>query len=699
MLFVDDVDKYDNDVDPYNQAREQLVTFIEKTYDINGEEANAVYKEMLKDRDVKNPQVTFVERENSLDRRDAAVGLLEYIEHHKTNNESMTPAFTCYDRKEPSYQGLFIQDGLSKRSDKKKEAAICEGKGDKLGFLINNLLQKAFKLRNNSLSGAYLSMSTIFYNPASHTALASTTRMAASLANMVTESMVAGRRLYKDPESVINHFLSLLTEMDRDKVITTNLKYDIKDPTVEEVMGMVKHSITDYWDNPKYLSSIESFVSKLKPEERSIILFTYDLFHMEKVNTKFTRNMLVSLSKPHMSLSDDVEVLKDYDEFTINIAHHIVFNKIKGLGTDYKSYPRAIRDNLISTVIGLNDALEHFKDYIDTYLKSKTMPINISYIKEMVMEAVSHSDTDSTCGWYGHRVEDKFGRYDMSEKGIGYFSIYMMFNSGVVSHLLRQLTTNLNVATENRDKLAMKNEYFFPVFASANSTKHYISNIMMKEGLVYEEPKLEIKGNTLISSNNDQYIRDDFTNLVSHITTILSTGEQLDVEDILGRVAGLERNILDRLYKGDASVFKMDKINNTYKAMKNDPSKWVSTNIYHSRLYDAVFEEKYGKSHLLPFIAVSIPIKKGKLLDMIEEIEDVSIKDKFKEFVIKHPKNDIGRLLYPLTVIKARGLPVELEHMVDSHTLILRLLKGHYVLLEILGIYIKEGCILTDQGY
>jgi len=698
-LFVNDIEDYKIDVEPFGQAREQLLKYIEKTYKKTGEEANALFKEMLKEREVKDPIITFVNRKDCLDKEEDSTTLLSYIEDYKNNSSSMTPSFTCYDRKEETYQGLFIQDGLINRSTKKKEAAKCESSGDKLGFLINNLLQKAFKLRNNSLSGAYLSMSTLFYNPSSHTALTSTTRLAASVANMLTESMVEGRRLYKDPESVLNHFLALLTNTDKKEVEEVHKIYNLKYPSIKDVMNMVDDCIADYWSNPKYYENIQSFVSNLDDVERSIVLHTYDIYNLEKTNKDFVRNMMNGLSKQYTGISSDISLLENYDEFIINIVHHICFGSLKGKGKDYREFPKNLKDLIVSTTIMLDKNIKKYSKYIDVFLKSNVMPINIAFIKDMIMEAVSHSDTDSTCGWYGNRVNDRFGNIDMTEKNIGYFSVYMMFNSGAVSHLLRQLTANLNVAVEKRDKLAMKNEYYFPVFGSGNVTKHYIANIALKEGLVYDKEKLEVKGNSLIVSNNTQYIRDNFTSLVEEITETLGKGERLDSEKIIKHITDLERYIVDKVKSGDGDIFKLEKINTTYKVMKTDPSKWIATNIFHQRLYREVFSSTYGKEEELPYLGVSIPLKKGNLLEMIEEIEDIEIREKFKTFLEENPKKGVERIIYPLSIISKKGLPKELLNMVDMHKLVATLVNAHYILLEILGIYIKENSILSDYGY
>ena len=409
--------------------------------------------------------------------------------------------------------------------------------------------------------------------------------------------------------------------------------------------------------------------------------------------------MMDKLAQQHIGHSDDLEKLKEYDEFTVNIVHHICFDSLRGVGKDYNMFNSKTKDRIVSTTIMLNRNLEYYQDYIETYLKSEVMPINVAFIKDMIMEAVSHSDTDSTCGWYGDRVQDRFGKMEMGAKGVGYFSIYMMFNSGVVSHLLRQLTTNFNVEGNKRDKLAMKNEYYFPVFGSANVTKHYIANMMIKEGLVYQEPKLDIKGNTLISSNSDKYIRDHFTNMVRDVSNILTKGDRLDSEKVIGNVADLERSVISKLRTGDASVFKLEKINTTYKAMKSDPSKWTSTNIYHHELYKEVFSTKYGSSGDLPYLAVGIPLKEENLKGMINDIKDIGGRDRLEAFFKKHPKGALKRILYPLSIISTKGLPEELKEMVDEHKLITTLLKPHYVLLEILGIYVKDNSILIEQGY
>ena len=76
----------------------------------------------------------------------------------------------------------------------------------------------------------------------------------------------------------------------------------------------------------------------------------------------------------------------------------------------------------------------------------------------------------------------------------------------LTTHVLATMSGNMGVPDKFKFKLAMKNEFAFPLFALTGRAKHYWAAMSEREGNVYEKFDLEIKGVELRSSNTPKHI-------------------------------------------------------------------------------------------------------------------------------------------------------------------------------------------------
>ena len=113
---------------------------------------------------------------------------------------------------------------------------------------------------------------------------------------------------------------------------------------------------------------------------------------------------------------------------------------------------------------------------------------------EMVRTAVLGGDTDSTLFtvwswvlWYSGELTDRHENLSVAQT-----IIYL--TSMMVKHYLAIVSGVMGVQKKRIHQMAMKNEFFFATFTTTRMTKHYFAMATACEGLVYQEPDLEIKG-------------------------------------------------------------------------------------------------------------------------------------------------------------------------------------------------------------
>ena len=700
-VFKRPIDTYQRLPDPVNCYIKDAAIALSKRNKKSIEENVVIVKKLLSTSDIKNPEVKFRETLPNGDRIISSDKLSNYINHIRTDTIVTAPSFTSYVHPDitRSLQAGFLDKNIALRKSDKANAFLNRQKGDTDKYIYYNTLQKTRKIFNNSLSGAYASKSTILYTPTAHYTLTSTTRQVASIGNAISESIIAGNRLYKDPESVINHILTLCRFTTPDIKETVDA-YHLHIPTTDEVIDVLKMSSDSYFIDDTAYATIRTLVDNCSSYEKCNIVYNNDLWHLKEFNqslikdfiTKVINNVIIPISE----LGDIDNILKTADEGILNLLYHLNTEILRG--KDRQEWTIEIKQVIASGVIHIEKCLLEYETLISTFLITDVLPPNIAYIKDMFRDCIVLSDTDSTVGSYDQWSKWYFGKPTFGPKATQVTAFIMTINTQVIDHYIKMFASNMNVAKKDMNTLVMKNEYYWSSFSAANVSKHYYAQVIIQEGNVLPKPALELKGVHLIASKSSVSIRTFGLELINSIQDAVNTGTKISLTSYITKVAGVEREIIKSIKNGNIDIFSMEKIKEEV-AYKNEASM---SPFLHHLLWKEVFSPKYGPSDEPQYMVLKIPTKnmsKRKMNDYLETIEDIELRDRLIAFIKKHRKEQITTFKVPLTIAAESGVPEEMLLNLDIERLVSTSCNMLYVILETIGFHRKKELLISQMGY
>lgn len=701
-LFIKNMEDYELDLAPVKQYVNQTATYVQLKTGKTMEESIEIVKTMLKNHDTKNPVVTFNHRGDNGDVFVDTCSLSGYIDDNISKNYLVVPSLTVYEdrSKDKSLHSTYLEKNIANRNVNKKKAFMYKQEGDKVLYGRYNTLQKSMKINNNSLSGAYASISTILYNPSAHYSLTSTTRAATSIANAVTESMVAGNKHFRTPELVFNYILAVCNIINKEEVFSVVEKYSLHIPTTEELYKSIKRSFISYWSNAIMEKKIYDLIDTLDPTFKAAIMYSNDLYHFRTMNPELARDIIGSLASRVEDITDEpLTVLNQSEEFVLNLVHHVCADDIRGMKVNYKDMVGSkVLKVLGSTALNINLTFEKYSDLLKVFFRNDVMPISVSKIRDMLRKVTVLSDTDSTCASYGEWVDWFVGREEISSVATAISASVMSIASQVLEHKLRQYSANMNIPADLRSVISYKGEFFWTLFCNTPVAKHYHANVSIQEGNVFDEPDLEIKGVNLINSNAPMFVQKATKKMMSEIHEVINNNGKLDLHKFITDAANLERIIIDELLKGNIEILKSSKIKEAsgYK-LGPDKSPYI-----HHLFWEEVLKDKYGTIGEPPYTAVKIPTtlkSKKKMNDYLEKIKDETIKNNLINFLTKYDKESIGTFNLPLIYVGEHGVPEELIDAIDINRVVFDSLGAMYMILETISFSRKDGMKLMDLGY
>jgi hypothetical protein len=697
-------EEYEINLAPVKDYFAQATEFLAIDKGIPIEQANKLVKTILKKQPIKNPIIKYSHREENGDTVVKEDKITDYIKDVIANGEVIVPSFTCYmhPSKKKSLHADFLSINIALRKQDKHNAFKFKQAGDGDRSLYYETLQKTRKIQNNSLSGAYASKSTILYNPTAHYTLTSITRSVASIGNAISESVIAGNKHLRSPEIMYNYIVSIVSNLHMNTVEHVIEKYKLHKPTATEVFDSLIYSSKHYWRDPVFEKTILDFLMKLTPYQLAAVMYLNDLHHLRIYNEEFIKTLLTKMSaKVTTGSVDNLKDLKKAPEGINILTHHIWIDEIRGMSIDYGELAKSNPDllmSLASTSKHITDTLLEYKPFFRIFFTSSVMPAGIAYIKDMLRDAIVLSDTDSTCGSYDKWVEWYFGYTKFSPEAVGLAAAVMTINTQVVDHNLKLFARNMNVETSLVELLKMKNEYFWPVFTATNVSKHYFADTAVQEGNVFSEPELELKGVHLLASAIDQDIVKEGHNIIKEINKKISNNEKISLYEYVHKAAELERSLITRIKSGDISIFKRDKIKEA-GSYKLDPAQ---SPFIHHMLWNEVFADKYGTPGDPTYMIIKIPTKlksKKDTDEYLENLKDPEIKERLKNFMVKHNKPTLGTFRPAVSIVASSGIPEEIIEAIDMKRIVMDNLNMLYLVLESVGYYRHNGKLISESGY
>lgn len=648
------------------------------------------------------PQVAYFKRQPNGDRvveESQPIGFLRSIEG---NHEIMSPSMTTYmpSTQRQSILGAFIEANGKKRSAAKK--AMFAAKADKRmdDFKVNRTKQETLKISNNSLSGGQCSASTPLVNLTGHSTLTSTCRTATSYANANNERFLSGNRHYYNPLVVKANIVSIITHSDFEAIQAAMDAFGLSYPSADQCFEAVMRSASLYWTNAQEASVIRKLIESLTPLERAAYLYTGDLFDLAQCNEAFVRGLLDRLAWKASEPDSPEEAMARTAKVDGNLVAFISLlcaKELSGKGIGpcraraAQGDAEALRNlGLVSaTIAQKTQTVQDYAPLINAFWITDNLPPSIYALPSIVRKSVLTSDTDSTIFTSQHWVQWHRGRLSFDDDCVGTCASIVYLVSQLVKHVLAVYCGNLGVEPKKIFHLNMKNEFYFPIFTLTSRAKHYFAYVGAQEGLVNDVLEPEIKGVALRSSAIPRDIMALSKKAMMAIMDTIMAGKKVSVIYYMRYIATMEREILKAIAEGSFAYYKKDRINPA-DAYKNgdDNAKFLNY-----ALWEEVFAPDYGSAPEPPYMATKITLTtdtRRSFLAWIESIEDKALAERLTGWAQRNQKLYIGTVYLPTINLMARGVPKAIAQVVDTRSLISQMLESFYLIMESLGIFIKN---------
>jgi len=704
--FVLHIDAYKRNLDTLGQYLKDTTLYLNLMTGKSSEEClNFIKKQLRPDGEFpfRDPRVQFFERNADGDRFPRETTLSEYFSSVIKEKDIIAPTLTTYlhPSVKESLLVKYIDGNVKARYVAKKAMFEAKMAKNKLVEVFKKNEQTNKKLKNNSISGAHCSAGTPFYNKSSHSTLTSNCRTTSAYGNANNEKFLCGNRHYWSPDIVRNNIISIINNTDYSVLALCMEQFGIRHPTVSETIECYRYSADLYWKGTRDHIDLELLISKLSPIQRSAFVYTGDLYHLKKYNNSLVYGFISKLSSKGLTEHPTPElVINSASEDIRHLASQICSKELRGkrivdiIGTpDYGIYA--------STIENITNTLDEYFNLIRALWITNNVPASVGVFPNSIRRTAITSDTDSTIFtvqdwvlWYQEELS-------FNDRAIAVAATMIFLSAQTIVHILALMSINSGMVKERLHQVAMKNEFFFPVFCPTDTTKHYYALVGCQEGNVFEKLEKEIKGVHLKASNAPKAIIKDAENMMLFILNSVVEGKKISIRHMAKWVADKEREVVSSIKRGDHEYFKLTQIKEpkSYKHTENAPA------YKQYLLWQYVFAPKYGDAPPPPYSAIKVGMginTPTKTRQWIDSIVDKDIAYKLEQWLVMQNTNTFGSmLLLPEQVLSSNGIPEEIALAIGIRNIVKDTTNIYYKILETLGLYIvnKQKTLLCMDIY
>lgn len=695
--FIKDKTEYKRDINILEAYYRDSSTYLSKMTGKPIEECLGYIKEVTSKNGkfpLVDPDVLLLSKEKEGEREKMVIPFSQFMSDSIQRRDMVAPTFTTYlhPKRKKSLLALYIDGNLKKRSKLKKESLAAKmAKKMDLHYLRENQ-QNSTKIKNNALSGAHASNGTPLCNRSSHSTLTSVCRSATSYGNANNEKFISGNRHYWCSDIVRANIINVINVVDLKDIDNTMNKFGLRYPTKQETMECITYSTDLYWRNKEEINNIKRLVESLTDVERAAFVYCGDLYHIAKYNDSIVRTFIDKMVKEPeelISFEEAESVIKQADSDMIAYISLLGKEKIKGKTlNDVKENEPEIFRLIGGRGKNVMAVLDEYKDFIKSFFVTNTMPLSISNLPNSIRRSVLASDTDSTIFTTQEWGKWYTGKYDFSKKSCAVTVTITYLTSQSIIHILAMMCANMGVDKEDISRLQMKNEYAFPVFALTPKAKHYFASMSAREGNVYEENEMEVKGVGLRSSTCPKEVMDASHDLMKFILAEVEAGRKISINYVYDIIAGYENKIRASVESGRYEYLTKSRINDKEAYKLPHQSAYV-----YYEMWNDVFSAKYGSPDKPPYSAIKVSLyteNRTMMNEWLAKIEDREIADKMKKWLDSKGKTDLSNVLLPEQIVAVSGIPKEFIQGINIRQLIYETVKPFYTVLESLGIFMID---------
>ncbi|MNU19661.1 hypothetical protein D3C71_78940 [compost metagenome] len=637
--------------------------------------------------ELKDPTVYYLERNEHGDRQKKQTTMLGYLGESVRAAELIAPTFTTYlnPQKKKALLVEFIDTNVAARSAAKKAMFAAENV-DQYTYNFKKGEQTNRKLSNNSISGAHVSASTPLYNKTAHSTLTSNCRATAGYGNANNEKFLSGNRHYWSPAIVRNNIISIVNHTDYAQLQACIEKWGIVYPSAGQMMECIAFSTQLYWRSDLEMQRLEELAHSLTPIQRAAFVYTGDLYQLARFNDTLVRTFLCKLTErvvgPH---PDPASVWKSAPEDHIHFAAMLWPTEMKGLNLkQVKGTP--FEGTYAATTVHVAEVLAEYYDLIRALWVTVNVPASMAWMPDSVRRAAITGDTDSTIFtvqdwviWYRGKI-----KFDDEAKGLANAMIFLAAQA--ITHVLARMSANFGIEQKRLYQIAMKNEYYFPIFTPTQVAKHYYAVRGAQEGAWKKGMEMEIKGVHLKSSNAPPSVMKDAERMMEFICTEVMEERLIDAAYIMKWVADIERSVYASITKGSHEYFRISQL----KSAESYTKSAEASPYQHYTLWQEVFAPKYGDSQPPPYMAVKISADLDtptKTREWIASMEDRELAARLEAYMERTGKKHMGTSMQlPEQCVNSKGIPTEILDVIGVRKIVLETTKVFYIIMETLGL-------------
>lgn len=710
------VEQYHDKLEPVKNYREMVSHTIQVMKGYSKEKADKIAINIIKEK-YKSRKIQFKSRKENGDLELGRADLFSYIQHHVKNRNVIAPSLTTYMPPEVkrSPWSKYMLVNTAKRSKEKKLAAEFEADGDKDKAILYEGRQNYSKTKNNTLSGLFVSPTSVVNNPTAHSSLTTMTRTMTSLTNACNERLLTGNRGLYTPEYALNSIINESTYCNAELIEKAIDVYGLHVPTVDEVVTMLKRSSDIYnRDNKYYQTYIVPYLEKLSPIKLAGIMYTLDMYHLWKYNDEFTRTLINRLMFKVTDKTEpmsDPSKIKEIETSVVYFAHNIFSDEIAGMGKDYERMNEAGHaNNLYHTCLNIINVMNEYKLFFNAFFMTTIRPINSHRMQHMRRRSVNLSDTDSSGfdvnvmlsmyieGMFDVSLGAKYlaETYAVNSRSIAFTGALTYLSSENIVHQLSTLSNSMNVEKKELRRLSMKNEWYWTTFAVTTSSKNYFADAMIKEGDIYTETRRETKGVELIANNIPEEVRKLTFDLMGDFLHGVRDNKVIELQPLINKAMEIEKMIIDSLSKGSTKYLATIGIN-SHEAYKGGKYKSMYS---HHDMWKNVFEPKYGHIPEPPYKTVKIPVdlkSKKKIADWLDSLEDKDLVNRMNDWIEVSGKVSFGLIQIEQDYVTSNGIPEEILACADFESIVLSLTKQLKLIMGTFGLIVDGDRLLRDQ--
>jgi len=664
-------------------------------------------KKMLTDgtnENIRMPTVTFYERDRKTgDKSLKTEPLNSYMNHIKLGECIVSPSMTTYLRTGDvrSFISDITEEGTIERSKVKNDMYIAQTNGDKELEEAKAGESGAIKLGINSISGALVSKGSILVNPSAHSTLTSTSRTVTSTSNLLHE-YINGSRFYSSYIVVQGSILSIIQNLrergglQEKKWREVIPKYNIRIPTVKNMMDLIRKSSVHYWKDEKSMNKLENLLHKLTDIEKCAFTYTNDLYQMRLYNDRLVRDMLEGLCiRDIRNLDGDPhKLIKDIPDDILNHLHHIYLDETTGMGTVYANWDKELVVKMVSTGYACMETLDKYKDVLRTIFCSEDYGPNMAHLYDMHREHIPGSDTDSTIGSLDGWIEWYSGGTYLNKATISIASAAALFCGQILDNSMRQFSINMNLDDKYVDNIKMKSELTTLSIAVGSRSKHYFTRGTVMETNVLKNKDLIVKGVELKSSTIPKEIKGIAHRNMEGILRDVENNRKISLLFHIRETLKIEKMIASEILNGGTKFFKPITIKpaSAYKNPESSPYNWCVW-------WNGTFGKAYGSSMEAPYKTMKIPTtlnNKTAIKSLLASIDNAALKVDFTKWLQRSNKSSLPTLYIPLEFLNNNGIPNELKEVINLKKVTLDLTSIFYRILSMLG-YFKPNSLTLHE--